>query len=112
MNQVKNSVRLIGRLGTDPDLRDAGRFKKVSFNMATNEIHLDNEGNRKEETQWHHVVCWGKNAEILARCLKKGSELAIEGKLQTRSYDDKEGRKQYITEVVIRDFTFVGKKPD
>lgn len=110
MNQVKNSVRLIGHVGQDPELKDAGKSKVTRFSLATNETHKNQDGEKVDETQWHNLVFWGKPAEIAAQYVKKGSEIAVEGKLVSRSYDDKDGVKKYITEIVVRDFSFLGKK--
>ncbi|TNE81751.1 MAG: single-stranded DNA-binding protein [Bacteroidetes bacterium] len=110
MNNVKNSVRLIGRLGNDPELKDAGKTKLAKFSLATNDTRKDADGNKIDETEWHNLVVWGKPAETAAKYLKKGSEIAIEGKLTSRSYDDKDGVKHYVTEVVVREFSFLGKK--
>lgn len=110
MNQVRNSVRLIGHLGTDPDYKETGKSKLVKFALATNEVHKNEAGEKVEETQWHNLIAWGKQAEIANTYLKKGAEIAIEGKLQSRSYEDKDGIKKWITEIVVRDFSFIGKK--
>lgn len=110
MNNVKNSVRLIGRLGNDPELREVGKSHLAKFSLATNDTRKDAEGNTVEETEWHNLIVWGKQAETAAKYLKKGSEIAIEGKLTSRSYDDKEGVKRYVTEIVVREFSFLGKK--
>src|SRR5688500_8545677 len=110
MNQVKNSVRLIGHLGQDPELKETGKSKLVKFSLATNETYKNEAGEKVEETQWHNLIAWGKQAEVAKEYLKKGSEIAIEGKLTNRSYEDKEGIKRYITEIVVRDFSFLGKK--
>ena len=110
MNQVKNSVRLIGHLGQDPELKETGKSKLVKFSLATNETYKNEAGEKVEETQWHNLIAWGKQAEVAKQYLKKGSEIAIEGKLTSRSYDDKDGIKRYITEIVVRDFSFLGKK--
>jgi single-strand DNA-binding protein len=111
MNQVRNSVRLIGHLGQDPELKATGKSKLAKFSLATNESYKNEKGEKVEETQWHNLIAWGKQAEIAEQYMKKGTEIAIEGKLTSRSYDDKEGNKKYITEIVVRDFTFLGKKP-
>ncbi|HCS20702.1 MAG TPA: single-stranded DNA-binding protein [Bacteroidetes bacterium] len=110
MNNVKNSVRLIGHLGQDPELKETGKSKLVKFSLATNETYKNEAGEKVQETQWHNLIAWGKQAEVAKEYLKKGSEIAIEGKLTSRSYDDKDGNKKYITEIVVRDFSFLGKK--
>lgn len=110
MNQVRNSVRLIGHVGQDPEVKDAGKTKLAKFSLATNESRKNQDGEKVEETQWHNLIAWGKQAEVAGQYIKKGSEIAIEGKLTSHSYDDKDGVKKYVTEIVVRDFSFLGKK--
>jgi len=106
-----NKVMLIGRLGADPQLRytPSGRAS-ATFNLATNAGWKDQEGNMQERTDWHRIVAWGKLAEVMGEWLKKGSSVYIEGRLQTRSYDDANGVKKYITEVVVNDMEMLGRK--
>ena len=101
---------MIGHLGTDPELKETGKSKLAKFALATNESYKNESGEKVEETQWHNLIAWGKQAEIAGKYLKKGTEIAIEGKLTSRSYEDKEGNKRYVTEIVVRDFSFLGKK--
>jgi len=110
MNALKNSVRLLGHLGEDPKVRklDSGKTV-VNFNIATNEIYRDQNGNKQSETTWHRLVAWGKQAEVAEKYLKKGSEISIEGKLTNRSYEDKNGEKHYITEVVVNQMLMLDK---
>ena len=110
MNTLRNKVQLIGNLGNDPEViaLDNGR-KLVKFSMATNESSRDGQGELVRSTQWHNVVAWGKTAEIIEKYVIKGQEVAVEGKLNTRSYDDKEGKKRYITEVVCNNLLMLGK---
>ena len=111
MNALKNSVRLIGHLGENPKVRKLDSGKKVAnFSIATNEIYRDSNGEKQSETTWHRLVAWGKQAEIAENYLKKGSEIAVEGKLTNRSYDDKKGEKQYITEIVVNSLLMFDKK--
>ena len=104
-----NKVMLIGRLGADPQLKytPSGRAN-VNFNLATNASWKDQDGNNQERTDWHRIVAWGKLAEVIGEWLKKGSSVYIEGRLQTRSYDDQNGVKKYITEVVASDLEMLG----
>ena len=104
-----NKVMLIGRLGADPQLKytPSGRAN-VNFNLATNASWKDQDGNMQERTDWHRIVAWGKLAEVIGEWLKKGSSVYIEGRLQTRSYDDQNGVKKYITEVVASDLEMLG----
>jgi len=110
MNALRNSVRLLGHLGEDPKVRRLESGKVVAnFNIATNEIYRDSHGNKKEETTWHRLVAWGKNAEVAEKYLKKGKEIAVEGKLTNRHWEDKNGEKQYITEIVINSLLMLDK---
>ncbi len=110
MNALRNSVRLLGHLGEDPKVKRLESGKTVAnFNMATNEIYRDSNGEKQVETTWHRLVAWGKQAEIAEKYLKKGSEISIEGKLTNRSYEDKDGEKQYISEIVINQMLMLGK---
>ncbi len=106
-----NKVILIGRLGADPQLRytPSGRAS-ATFNLATNYTWKDNDGNMQERTDWHRIVAWGKLAEVMGEWLKKGSAVYLEGRLQTRNYDDANGVKKYITEVVVNDMEMLGRK--
>ena len=111
MNALKNRVQLIGNLGDTPQSKDFGNGKqKIWFPLATNEFYYDNNGEKQTNTQWHNIVAWGKTAERAKQYLDKGSELVIDGRLNSRSYE-KNGEKRYITEVVINEFMMVnGKK--
>ncbi len=96
-----NKVILIGRLGKDPEMRVTPQGIAVTtFNVATNESYKDREGKQVEQTEWHRVVAWRKLAEICGQYLKKGSLVYIEGKMKTRTYDDKDGVKKYVTETI------------
>lgn len=102
MNALRNSVRLIGHLGDTPKVRQLESGRKVAnFSLATNETYVDGAGNRKSETTWHRLVAYGNTAGVAEKYLQKGSEVAVEGKLTHRSYDDKNGETHYITEVVV-----------
>ena len=107
-----NKVMLIGRLGRDVDFRYTQDGKPVArFSIATNEYWNDNDGETQERTQWHTIVAWGKLAETCSRLLKKGRQVFIEGKLQTRSWEDKDGNRKYTTEVVAVGMQLLGDKP-
>lgn len=113
MNALRNKVQLIGRLGQDPKTINFDDGKsKVNFSIATNESYRNGEGDKIEKTQWHDVVAWGSLGEIMSQYLKKGAEIAIEGRLMYRTYDDSEGKKRYITEVVASDLLMLDKKPE
>lgn len=113
MNALRNSVRLIGHVGDAPKMIQLENGRKIAnFPVATNETYLDNQGNRKSETTWHRLVAYGPMANTAEKYLQKGVEVAIEGKLTNRSWDDKEGHKHYITEVVVNQLLVVGSKTD
>lgn len=110
MNELKNSVRLIGRVGNEPQVKKLGNGRTVvNFSVATTEVYHDSEGNRKSETTWHRIVAWGQPAAVAEKYLKKGSEVAVEGKLANRSWDGKDGEKHYITEVNINSLLLLDK---
>ena len=107
-----NKVILIGNLGKDPEVSYLGSGVPVAkFSVATSERWKDNEGNLQEKTEWHNIVAWRKLAEICGQYLRKGSKVYLEGKLQTRSWDDKNtGAKRYMTEVVADDLIMLDSK--
>lgn len=104
-----NKVILVGHLGADPDMRYTPSGQGVcELRLATSESWNDKNGQRQERTEWHRVVVWGKRAEICSKYLAKGRQVYIEGRIQTRNYDDKDGNKRYITEVIANDVQFLG----
>lgn len=111
MNALKNKVQLIGNLGNDPEIKtfDGGKTK-ARFSMATSESYKNDKGERITETQWHNIVAWNGTAKIVEKLLKKGSEVAIEGKLTSRSWDDEDGKKHYITEVIASEILLLKSK--
>ena len=101
MNKIQNRVKLIGHLGADPEIRSLASGRKVAnFRIATNSVYTNEKGERKEDTQWHPIVAWGKLAEISEEHLTKGKKVAIEGKLVHRTYETKDGDKRYVTEIL------------
>ncbi|MDA9126319.1 single-stranded DNA-binding protein [Flavobacteriaceae bacterium] len=110
MNTLRNKVQLIGNLGNDPEIitLDSGQ-KLAKFSLATNEYYKDADGQKQTKTEWHNLVAWNKTAELIENYVTKGKEIAIEGKLTNRSWDDKEGNKRYTTEVVINEIVLFGK---
>ncbi len=111
MNTLKNKVQLIGNLGQEPEIVDLDSGRKLAkFSIATNDYYYNKAGDKITDTQWHNIVAWGKTAEIIEKYVNKGQEVAIEGKLTSRSYDDNEGNKRYITEVVCNEFLMLGNK--
>ena len=110
MNTLRNKVQLIGNLGSDPEIINLESGKMLAkFSIATNESYKNAQGEKITDTQWHNVVAWGKTAEIVEKFVTKGKEIAIEGKLTSRSYETKEGEKRYITEVVCNELLMLGK---
>lgn len=105
-----NRVCLIGNLGKDPEIRSIPSGSKVaSFSIATTESYTGKDGNKQDKTEWHNIVLWRGLADIAEKYLRKGSQVYIEGKLQTRSWDDKDGQKRYITEIVAENLVMLGK---
>ena len=111
MNTLRNKVQLIGNLGNTPEIITLDSGKKLAkFSIATNESYKNAQGEKVTETQWHNLIAWNKTAEIIEKYLEKGKEIAIEGKLTSRSYDNKDGNKKYITEVVVNELLMLGGK--
>ncbi|MHA6278789.1 single-stranded DNA-binding protein [Salinimicrobium sp. CAU 1759] len=110
MNNLRNKVQLIGHVGNAPEIVTMESGKKLAkFSIATNETYKNNKGEKITDTQWHHVVAWGKTAELIENYVPKGKEIGVEGKLTSRSYEDKDGIKRYITEVVCNEILLLGK---
>jgi len=104
-----NKVILVGHLGADPDMRYTPSGQGVcELRVATSESWNDKNGQRQERTEWHRIVVWGKRAEVCSKYLAKGRQVYVEGRIQTRTYDDKDGNKRYITEVIANDVQFLG----
>ena len=111
MNTLRNKVQLIGNLGMNPEVKEIRNGRKVAkFSLATNETYKNSVGEKVTDTQWHNIVIWGQAATVAERFLQKGSEVAVQGKIVNRSYNDKEGNKRYITEIEVRDLLLLGKK--
>ena len=111
MSTLRNKVQLIGRLGSKVEIKNLEGGKTLGkVSLATNEYYKNQKGERVEETTWHNIVAWGKQAELLDKYTDKGSEIAIEGKLSNRSYEDKEGVKRYISEVVVQNILLMGER--
>jgi len=107
---MKNRVQLIGHVGQEPEIKNLEGGKKLAnISIATNEVYYKDNGDKVEKTEWHRVTAWGKTAEIIEKYVVKGKEVGIEGKLTTRSYDDKDGNKKYITEIVANEILLLGK---
>lgn len=111
MNTLKNKVQLIGNLGFDPEVREIAKGRKVArISVATNDRFKNAEGEKVTNTQWHTVVAWGRTAEMVERLLRKGTQIALEGKLVHRSYEGRDGQKRYVTEIVLSDFQLLAPK--
>ncbi|GAA3958037.1 single-stranded DNA-binding protein [Mucilaginibacter dorajii] len=111
MNSLRNSVRLVGNLGMDPEVKVFDTNKKmVRLSIATNESYKNDKGEKITDTTWHNLIMWNTTAKLAEDLLKKGDEVAVEGKLTNRSYTDKEGIKRYVSEIVVNDFLKVGTK--
>ena len=110
MNNLRNHVQLMGRLGKDPEIVNLDSGKKLAkFSLATNENYTNAKGEKVENTDWHNILAWGKTADIIENYVTKGQEVLIGGKLTTRSYETKEGDKRYITEVVCNNLVMTQK---
>lgn len=104
-----NKVIIVGRLGADPEVRTVGNGNTVTrLSIATSENWVDKEGHKQERTEWHRIVVWGKLAEICGKHLSKGRQAYVEGRLQTRSWEDQQGQKKYSTEIVASTVQFLG----
>lgn len=109
MSTLKNKVQLIGNVGVEPAITILESGKKVArLSLATNESYKDKNGEKQTETNWHTLVAWGKTVDIIESYVVKGKEMAIEGKLNSRSYDDRDGNKRHVTEVVVSEILLLG----
>lgn len=106
---MQNKVQLIGHVGQEPEVKTVNNKKVANLSLATNEVYYKDNGDKVEKTEWHRVTAWGKTAEIIDKYVVKGKEIAVEGKLTHRSYDDKDGNKRYVTEVLINEVLLLGK---
>jgi single-strand DNA-binding protein len=110
MNNLNNSVRLTGRLGAAPEMKNIDEEKKVAkISLATHYYRKNGKGETVEETHWHQLVLWNKQAEIAEKYLNKGSQIAVGGRLANRFFTDKDGEKRYVTEVVVSEIMLLGK---
>jgi single-strand DNA-binding protein len=111
MKSMRNSVHLIGRLGKDPEIKTYNDQKRATFSLATTDNYKNQKGEKVEDTQWHNIVIWGKLAGVIEKYVKKGDEIAVEGKLVHRVYESS-GDKKYITEVNVNDMLMLGGKKE
>ena len=111
-----NKVMLIGNVGRDPEVRyldgNSGNAKVATFTLATTERYRDRNGETRENTEWHNIVAWRGNADVAERFIKKGTQVYIEGRIRTRSWDDQTGNKRYTTEIIVDNLQLLGKKSD
>lgn len=111
MKNLRNSVQLIGRLGNDPEFKKLTSGKALAkFSIATTDSYRNAEGEKVEDTQWHNIIAWGRQAEIAGEYLKKGQEIALEGKLIHRSYETPAGEKRYFSEINLNELLMIGNK--
>lgn len=109
MYSLRNKVQLIGNLGKTPEVKKTeGGKKLVKFSVATDEVFTNQKGEKVKETQWHNIVAWGKIADVAEKYLDKGSEVAVEGKLITKDYLDKEGSRRFFTEIQVNELLMLG----
>ena len=110
MSNLRNQVQLIGNVGNTPEIKNFESGKKVcSFSLATNEYY-HKEGEKIQQTDWHNVVAWGKQAQLIEKYVDKGKEVAIRGKLTSRSYETETGEKRYVTEILVSEILFLGNR--
>jgi len=107
MKSLRNSVHLIGNLGKDPEVKVFDKSQKATFSLATTDSYRNAKGETVKDTQWHNLIIWGKLADVAGKFLKKGSQVAIEGKLIHRVYETGSGEKKYITEINVNDFVML-----
>ena len=113
MSTLRNKVQLIGNVGNAPEIRNLESGKKVaSFSIATNEFYKNSNGEKVQNTQWHSIVAWGKTAEIIENYVDKGKEIAIDGKLTSRSYETQEGEKRNVSELLASEILLLGGKDE
>lgn len=112
MREGLNKAMLMGYIGKNPEKREFQSGTVLNFSLATTERYKDRDGVWQDRTEWHNIAVWGKRAEGLSKILEKGMPIYIEGKIQTRSWDDREGKKRYMTEIIARDVKLLGNKKD
>jgi len=111
MYTLVNKVQLIGRLGNDPEIIETKSVKKLAkFSIATDESYRDAKGEKVENTQWHKIIAWERNAETAEKFLKKGQQIAVDGRLVTSSYEDKEGNRRHTVDINVNEFMMLGSK--
>ncbi len=106
---MKNKVQLIGHVGQEPEVKTVNGRKVARITLATNDYYYNDKNEKVEQTEWHKVAAWGKIAELIENYVSKGKEIAIEGKLTHRNYEDKDGNKRFFTEVLANEVLLLGK---
>lgn len=113
MSNLRNRVQLLGNLGNDPEIIKFENGRRLAkFSIATTEIYYDNKGEKVQDTQWHNIVAWGKVAERSEKFLKKGSSVAVDGKIVYKKYEDNEGQKRFSTEIIMNEMVMLSKKEE
>ncbi|WP_108172238.1 single-stranded DNA-binding protein [Christiangramia gaetbulicola] len=113
MSTLRNHVQLIGYVGQEPQITNLESGKKVArFSLATNEYYKNEQGEKVQNTEWHTIVAWGRTAEIIEKYAGKGKEIGVSGKLKSRSYEDNEGVKRYVTEVEANEILLLSARND
>jgi len=110
MNNLRNRAQLIGNLGMDPEVKEINGKTLAKVSLATTEIYKDSNGEKVKNTQWHNLVAWGNTAIVFKNYAKKGNEVAIEGRINYRNYENKEGEKKYITEIIVSEVLLLNSK--
>lgn len=108
MSNMRNRVQLIGRVGQAPEIKVFQDRKRASFSIAVNEMYYNKSGEKVENTYWHTITVWEAQADFVEKFVEKGREIGIDGKLVTRNYDDKDGVKKYVTEIIVSEFLLIG----
>jgi len=111
MKSLRNSVQLIGNLGMDPEVKQVSNGNKMArFSLATTETYKNQKGEKVTDTQWHNLIIWGGLADVAEKYLKKGSQVAVEGRLETSTYDDKDGNRKFFTQIKVNDLVMLNGK--
>lgn len=111
MNNLRNKVQLIGHVGNNPEVKSTSNGRSMAkFSLATRENYKNQQGEKVDETYWHYITVWGKNADFAGKYIQKGQELAIEGKLHPKMYNDKDGNKRFSVEIIVNELVLLGKK--
>jgi single-strand DNA-binding protein len=111
MNSLRNSVQLIGNLGMDPEVKQVSNGNKMArFSLATTETYNNQKGEKVTDTQWHNLIIWGGLANVAEKYLKKGNQVAVEGRLETNTYDDKDGNRKFFTQIKVNDLVMLDGK--